>query len=124
MIPRLAPRTIALIAGLVLLAFLAFAIPSCLQKQRNAASQARVDNAQAGAAQESAKDAIEAVAKAGESQAASEDLTRSNERDIRAADGADEQVNMDVHTQGLIALCRRQAYRDAPRCAQFRKEVE
>ncbi len=118
--PRLAPRTIALIAGLVLLALLALYVPSCLQKQRSQAAQARVDASQAAAAQDSAKDAIGTVARSGEDQAASEALTADNERAIRAAEGANERVNTDVHTQGLIALCKRAAYRDAPRCAPFK----
>lgn len=109
--------------GIVLIvAMFAFGTSQCT-KRRNAASQARVDSAQAGAASNSAADAIATVAKDSEASAASEQLTRDNERDIRSAEGADVRVNPSVHGAGLQALCRRTAYRDAPRCAPFRKEA-
>lgn len=108
------------IAAIVVVALLLY-IPSCMQKRRSEAAQARVDNAQAQAAQESAKDAIGTVARSGEAAAASEDLTRSNERDIRAAEGANEQVKAPVGTAGRRALCQRNAYRDDPKCKVFRQ---
>ncbi len=109
--------------GIVLIvALFAFGTSQCA-KRRNAASQARVDSAQADAASNSAADAIGTVARSGEAQAASEQLTRDNERAIRDAPGADVRVDMGVHTAGLKALCQRAAYKDAPRCAPFRREA-
>ncbi len=118
--PQPTPRAIGLILGLIVMAFLAFYIPSCLQKQRSQRAQARVDASQAQAASESAKDAIGTVARSGEAQAASEQLTRDNERAIREAPGADAKVSGEVQQAGLVALCRRESYRNAPRCAAFR----
>lgn len=118
---EIAGRTIALVVGvLVLIAAVTFGVTQC-DKRRNQAAQSRVDNAQSGAASNSAADAIGTVARSGEREAASEDLTRQNERDIRAADGAGDRVNMGVHSAGLKALCQRAAYRNEPRCAPFRK---
>ncbi len=113
---QLAIRTIALIVGLIALALLALYIPSCLQKQRSQAARARVDAEQGKAASDSAKDAIGTVAASGEAAAASEDLTRTNERDIKAAPGANVKVAPQVQAAGLRALCRRKAYAVNPKC--------
>lgn len=114
--PSLAPRAIAAaILGLVLIVLVLFGASQCT-KRKNAASQARVEQSQAQAAQESAKDAINAVAASGARESASEDLTRSNDREIRAADGASERVGAGVNYAGRAALCRREAYRNDPKC--------
>lgn len=113
---NIAGRLIAMIAAAVLIVvLLGFGLRQC-QKQRNAASQARVDASQAAAASNSAADAINTVSAAGGREAASEGLTRSNERDIRAAEGAGDKVKPGVDTAGRAALCRREAYRNDPRC--------
>jgi hypothetical protein len=125
MIPyRPSPRTIAVIAGLIALVLAAAIIPGCVRDWRSQRAQSRVDNAQAGAAQTSAAEAINTVAASGEAEAASEDLSRTNERDIRAADGADERVKPSVDYAGRAALCRRAAYATDPRCAIFRGEAK
>ncbi len=111
---------IGMLGIIFIIALIAFGTSQCA-RQRNAASQARVDASQAAAASESAKDAIETVSRSGEAQAASEQLTRDNERSIREAEGAAVKVNPAVQDAGLRALCRRAAYKDAPRCAAFRK---
>lgn len=113
---EIAGRTIALVIGIIVIVALVLYIPSCLQKRRSEAAQSRVDSAQAGAQQNSGKDAIGTVANAGEREAASEDVTRANERDIRAAEGAGDRVNPAVQSAGLRALCRRAAYQNDPRC--------
>ncbi|MEA1071296.1 hypothetical protein [Sphingomonas sp. LY160] len=115
-------RTIAVIVGLVLMALAFTIIPGCVREWRSERAQSRVDNAQAGAAQTSAGEAINTVAASGQSEAASEDLTRSNERDIRSADGAGERVGAPVDLAGRRALCRRAAYATDPRCAMSRQE--
>ncbi len=118
MIPFTMPplRTLALIAGIVLLAIAAWAIPSCLAKQRNAASQARVDRAQATATVESARDASATQSTVNANEVASEALGRSNERSIRDAQGSDAAVSPASRDAGLLALCRRKAYRDSEQC--------
>ncbi len=110
---------VGVLGVILIIALIAFGTSQC-SKRRNAAAQARTDNAQAGAAQTSAAEAINTVAASGEAEAASEDLSRANERDIRAADGADERVNTGVDVAGRRALCRREAFKSDPKCKTLR----
>jgi len=120
--PSPTPRIIALIVGaLLILALVGFGVRSC-DKRRSAAAQARMDNAQADAKAESAKEAVDAVARSGEAAAASEDLSRTNEKDIRHAKGADTAVDPDVGNAGMRALCRRATYRDSEQCRLFKPD--
>lgn len=113
---EIAARTIALVAGIVLFVLVAtFGIYQCDQR-RNEGAQSKVSAGQAGAAGESGKDAVDTTAGAGRREASSEELTRQNERDIRGAEGAGDQVKPGVQGAGLAALCKRTAYRDDPRC--------
>lgn len=113
------PRpTMMVLAAILLLALIAFGVNQC-SKRKSEAAQARVSASQAEAQSDSARDAITTVARSGEETAASEQLTRDSERAIRAAPGADARVDMGVHSAGLAALCKRAAYKDAPRCAPF-----
>lgn len=104
-----------IVGGLVLFAVAGFGLYQC-DKRRNEAAQSRVERGQAGAASESAKDAIGTVTAAGERETASEGLTRDNEREIRGADGAQDRVKPGVDVAGRQALCRREAYRNDPKC--------
>jgi hypothetical protein len=114
--PWLTVRLAAIIAGgLLLAALLVFGVHSC-DVRHNKAAQTRVERAQGEAASSSASDAIATVASSGEAERASEDLTRSNEQQIRAAPGANDKVNPAVRDAGIAALCRRQAYANDPRC--------
>ena len=116
MIAGLSTRIIAMIVGAVLLlGIIAFGVHSCEQR-RSKAAQSRMERSQAEAASNSAADAINTVAASGEASRASEDLTRSNERDIRNAAGASDRVNPASRDAGLAALCKRAAYREDPRC--------
>lgn len=110
------------VAGVLLFLLVSFGLYQC-DKRRSERAQSRVDAAQSEAATNSAADAIGTVSKAGEREAASESLTRDNERDIRAAPGAGDMVNSGVNAAGLQALCRRQAYKDSERCKIFRKDA-
>lgn len=113
---EIAGRTIGMIVGaLVLLIAVSLLLSQC-SKRRNEAVQSRVDASQSNAAATSAGEAINTVARSGEAEKASEDLTRTNERDIRAAEGAGDKVKSGVNDAGLKALCRRHAYRNDPRC--------
>jgi hypothetical protein len=107
------------IGALILFALLMLGLRQC-DDRRNRAAQSRVESAQAGAAAESSADAINTVSRSGEAQAESEALSRANERDIRAAEGAGERVGAGVNTAGRRALCKREAFKNDPKCAIFR----
>jgi len=111
------------IAGILLFLLIGFGLYQC-DKRRSEAAQSRVDAAQAGAQSNSAADAIGTVQARGAQETASEDLTRSNERDIRNAPGADQRVDMGVNVAGLKALCKREAYKNTERCKIFRKDAK
>jgi predicted lipid-binding transport protein (Tim44 family) len=116
----LATRIIAGAIALVLLVLVVgFGVRSC-DKRRSQAAQSRVEHSQAQAASNSAADAVGTVARSGEAESASEALTRSNEQQIRAAPGANDKVNPAVRDAGIAALCRRDAYRNDPRCKERR----
>lgn len=119
---QIAGRTIGLVVGGIVIVALALLLLSQCDKRRNEKAQSKVDAAQSEAATNSAADAINTVSEAGQREASSEDLTRQNERDIRAAPGAGDRVNAGVNAAGLQALCRRDAYRNTQRCKIFRKE--
>lgn len=109
-------RMIAIVAGVVLLIVaVGFTVRSC-DKRRSEAAQSRVERSQADAASNSAADAINTVTGVGSNAAASEDLTRQNEKEIRDAEGANDKVNPAARDAGLRSLCRRPAYRDNPKC--------
>lgn len=113
-------RLIAMIiGGTLIVVLLLFGVNQC-QKRRSQAAQARVEQSQAEAAAESAKDAIGTVRASGEAEKASEDLTRSNEKEIRNAEGANERVGSGVDLAGRRSLCKRAAYRDDPKCRMFK----
>jgi hypothetical protein len=116
MIAGLSTRIIAMIVGAVLLlGIIALGVHSCDQR-RSKAAQSRVERSQAEAASNSAADAINTVAASGGRETASEDMTRSNEKEIRNAQGADAHVGAGVNAAGRNSLCRRAAYRDDPKC--------
>lgn len=102
-------------ALLIILILGVLQVRSCsLAKQR--AAQSKIDRGQAGAARESAKDAIQTQGEVSERGAASEDLTRTNEKEIRGAEGSTDPVNPAARDAGLASLCRRPAYRNHERC--------
>lgn len=117
---NLTRQTIMLGLIVLLVVIVIFAGPAACQKIRSQGAQSRVERSQAEAASNSAADAIGTVAASGEATAASEELTRSNEKEIRDAQGADERVGAGVNAAGLRSLCRRAAYRDDPRCGVFK----
>lgn len=82
-------------------------------------AEARLGRNQVEAAQESGKDAVNTIGAAGDREAASETMTRDNERSIRDAEGADAPVTDAARNAGLRSLCRRPSYSNDPRCVQF-----
>lgn len=118
----IAAKLIALVVGIIVLILVAGLFVRSCDKRRAAASQARVERSQAEAASNSAADAVNTVAASGEAERASSDLGRSNERDIRAAQGANQRVGTGVDVAGRAALCKRKAYANDPKCAPFRRQ--
>lgn len=94
--------------------------PAACRKWNSERAQARLDAAQGEAARNSAGDAVGTVAGAGEREAASEALSRENDKEIHNAPGADQRVNSGVDAAGRRSLCRREAYRDSERCRMLR----
>jgi hypothetical protein len=113
---------VMIVCAVLLLGIIAFGVHSC-DVRRSKGAQSRVEHSQAEAAANSTADAIGTVARSGEAAAASEDLTRSNAEQIRAAEGAGQKVGSGVDAAGRSALCKRQAYANDPMCLSFRKGI-
>ena len=110
-------RVLAIAIALALVASL-LALSQC-QRLRVAGVQSKVDQGQTAALGNSAADAVGTVGQAGQREAASEDLTRTNEQEIRNAPGANQPIDTRLHDVGLRALCERDAYRGSQQCAVF-----
>lgn len=82
-------------------------------------AEARLGKNQATAASQSGADAVNTVGEAGDREAAADALTRSNEAEIRNAQGADAPVAGAARDAGLRALCRRDSHKRDPKCLQF-----
>jgi type II secretory pathway component PulM len=114
--------TIRLIgAGLLVLLLVAALLwgPAACNRIRGLEAQSKVDRGQTEALGNSAADAVETQGKANQRETESEAVTRSNEKEIRNADGANDPVNPAVRDAGLRSLCRRAAYRNSERCRVF-----
>ncbi len=109
-------RVAAFVVGLIALVLVTGLLVRSCDARRSRAAQARVERSQTDAASNSAADAIGTVAKAGEATAASEAMTRENERTIRDADGANDKVKPGVRDAGIASLCRRPVYINSERC--------
>jgi hypothetical protein len=109
-------RIVLYIAGVLIAIGAIVGLTRSCDKRHNQAAQERVEDSQAGAATNSAADAIGTVQRSSEASAASEEMTRQNDRDIRAADGAAVKIGPGVDAAGRAALCRRAAYRNDPKC--------
>jgi hypothetical protein len=103
-----------LLVGLVL-GIAIFGPRACASMKRKLADQ-KVNTARAEGQVKAASDATVITADALTNAAATDDQTRSNEREIRAAPGADTPVAADTNSAGIRALCLRPTYRDKPRC--------
>ncbi len=108
-------RTLTIILGLIVLATLAFAIPSCLQKQRSQAAQARLDVEQGKAAENSAGVAVGTVAGRAEADATTEAIGDRHEQVIRAAPG-NAPIAPAVNRAGRLGMCDYRANRNKPEC--------
>ena len=103
--------TAALLAAVLLLLG-----PAACQRIRSLSAQARLGDEQLKAAAKSGADAVDTAGRAARRERESEETTRTNEREIRHAEGADDRVHPGVRDAGLRSLCRRAAYRDSERC--------
>jgi hypothetical protein len=109
-------RLLGLLAALILLVTVpALLVRSC-DRHRSEGAQAKVDRGQAGAFANSSADAVQTLGNAAARERTSDDLSRTNEEEIRNANGASAPVDPAVRNAGLRSLCRRAAYRDSPRC--------
>lgn len=90
--------------------------PAACQKIRSLGLEKRVAQEQLDAHGASAVDAIDTAGNVSAVERAADDLTRSNEKEIRNAQGADTRLDPDAQRAGLRALCRRPSYRDSERC--------
>jgi hypothetical protein len=80
--------------------------------------EAKLGQAQTEAALESGADAVASVGQTQVNDAATDTITRENDRAIRQAPGADAPVDPAARNAGLRSVCRRAAYRQRPECLQ------
>lgn len=113
-------RLLAMILGAILLIIAVGLFVRSCDKRKSQAAQTRLERAQSEAQANSAADAVNTISRSGEAQAASEAMTRENEKEIRNAKGANAPVDPAVRDAGLRSLCRRAAYRDDPKCRVFK----
>ncbi len=113
---------VAVVLGLFVIGVLTFGVRQC-DKRRSEAAQSRVTTGQAGAAQESGRDAIGTVSNRAASAQESEDMSRDAAGDIRASSDAGTRSPA-ADQAGRRAICRRPSYIDTPQCARFKVPVE
>jgi hypothetical protein len=110
-------RTVTLaVTAAVLALVLILAGPAACNKIRSMGAQARLQEERGQAFGNSAADAIAVQGAAAARERAAEELTRTNEQEIRNAQGATEAVDPAVRDAGRRSLCRRPAYRDSEQC--------
>jgi hypothetical protein len=105
---RSAMITAAIVVILIVLAIGAW------QKYRSQAAQGRLDRGQHEALGNSARDAIATQGDVGARERKSDELTRTNEKEIRDAKGADARVDPAVRDAGFAGLCKRASFRNSP----------
>ncbi len=110
-------RPIVILIGAVLLFVLGALLVNAITGGAVAKALARLQGNRADAALESGRDAVNTVGDQGAAERASDDLTRSNEDEIRNAEGSDAVVADPAHAAGIRSLCRRAAKR--PECLQL-----
>ena len=86
---------------------------------RKAAAAAKASAAYAASRSGSAADASNIADQIRAATAASEDLTRKNADEIRAAPGADVRLNPALNDAGRRGMCRRPSYRRTAECVQL-----
>ncbi|MEO7410917.1 MAG: hypothetical protein ABIU10_06305 [Sphingomicrobium sp.] len=109
---RFAPWIMIVTIGLLI----ALIGPAMCRKISHESARARLGEETATASGKSGQDAVATVGGAARREAENADLTRTNEQEIRNAQGADVRIDPAVRDAGLGGLCRRPAYRDHERC--------
>ena len=116
MMPKPDMAIVLRVAGALLLVLLIVLAVNTCQKKNTLEAQSKMDKAQTGAVIESSKDASNVQATVAANDAATADVSRQNEKEIRDAKGADAVVDPAVLAARLNSLCRRAAYRNDPAC--------
>lgn len=88
--------------------------PAACNAIRSLTAQTKVNDAQHNAFTTSAGDAVSTQGNVASNASASEDITRSNEKAIRDANGADAQIDPAVRDAGFASLCKRPSFRNNP----------
>lgn len=113
------PTGIKVLAGLVLALIIAGVLLwNAWQSGATAKTETKLATGQTGAAIASGADAAQTVGTVGAGEAATDTITRENDRAIRNAPGADAPVDPAADAAGRASLCRRAAYRGRPECLQ------
>lgn len=107
-------RVAAIAALLCLILLVVLAGPAACNRIRALTAQTKVDAAQHGALVNSAQDAIQTQGEVAANASASESLSRSNEQDIRHAQGADQTIDPAARNAGFASLCKRADFRNNP----------
>jgi hypothetical protein len=107
----LSARVIVIVVGVLLIVGVLLWGPAACQKIRSLGAQSKIDQAQGGAFQNSASDAVTTQGDTNKRETESEATTRSNEKDIRNAEGANDAVNPAVRDAGFASLCKRPSFR-------------
>jgi hypothetical protein len=114
--PSLSRTIVLAIIVAVLALVIIVAGPAACDRIRSLRAQNELNQDQGKALGNSAIDAINTQGAAAERERESEELTKSNEKEIRDAEGSNAPVNPAARDAGLRSLCRRPAYRDSERC--------
>lgn len=110
-------RRVVLIGLAVFIVAVIGGVQSC-RMASTAKTEAKLATGQTGAALASGADAVATVGQTQANDAATDTITRENDRAIRQAPGAAAPVDHSVHDVGLRSLCKRAAYRGRPECLQ------
>lgn len=104
---------------IVVAALLAWWLTTAPARHKTEAATAKVETALSGSRQASAQAATEIVVRAGQRDAAADQLTRETSDAIHNAPGADLRLNPGLNRAALVGLCKRPAYCGRPECLQF-----
>lgn len=107
---------IAVIVIALIVITLGSGITAC-QKIMSQKAQNRITSGQLGASQASGTDAVNTAGNVAANEAATADLTRTNEVEIRDAKGADAAIDPAVRAAGVRAFCRRRSAAHDPKCS-------
>lgn len=107
-----------LIAAAVALVLALLFLGQC-QRARTAGAEAALSKETGASAVASGRDAVGAVAAVSGRESAGDAIGRTNDAEIRKAEGAGQAVPGAVDAAGRSSLCRRAAYRGDAKCLRF-----